>query len=173
MDPTLARIFGFDEESLAANRSGVLHEKQTQFLLSSPGFQALLNLFVVASAVAYLLWSWWNHRPTGFVGPLAVLMLGVSSVAAISHYRRSQQFKREAPELVMECVTGEVQLEQVSAKKQRRRGARKLMVGEQEFMVTKGAHQLLQPAVGQQLRVYWCQEPVHQRKHVLSAEFVS
>lgn len=172
MDPTLARIFGFDEETLAANRSGVLHDKQTQLLLSSPGFQALLNLFVMASGVAYLLWSWWNHHPTGLVGPMAVLLVGVSGVTSFNHYRRSRQFQREAPELVMECVTGIVRLEQVSPKKQRGRGARKLMVGEHEFLVTKGAHQLLQPAEGQQLRVYWCREPVHQRKQVLSAEFV-
>ena len=173
MDPTLARIFCFDEESLAANRGGRLHEKQVRFLLSSPSFQGLLNLFAGACALGFLVWSWSNHRPTGFVGPLALLIIAVSAWSALGHLKRSRQFQQAPPDLKMETVTGEVQLEKLSVKKERGRGARELRVGGQVFLLTKGAHQQLQVAEGQQLRVYWCEEPVHHRKHVLSAEFVS
>lgn len=172
MDPTLAKIFGFDEEGLTANRSGEFHPRQVAFLLSSPTFQAALNLFVALSGVAYLGWSLSTSRPMGFVAPIAILSTVLAIIGVISHLKQARQFKKEAPQLTVETATGPLQLEQLTAKKQRGRAARSVWVGEEEFQVTKGVFQVLETADGQNMRVHWCIEPVHQRKHILSAEFV-
>lgn len=173
IDPGLAKLFAFDSKALEANRAGKLHPEQYRFLLLSPHFQSLFNLVVALTALAYLTWSWSQAKATGLVGPLALLLLLISSVNTVRQARVWLRFKRDVPSISLEKTLGTLKLEELSKAKARTRSARKMQVSSEEFLIPKGVHQGLLPARGQKMCLYWCREPVHGRKQILSAEFVN
>lgn len=173
IDPGLAKLFAFDGKTLEANRAGKLHPEQYRFLLLSPHFQALLNLAVALTALAYLSWNVSKGTPTGLVGPLALLLLLISSVNAVRHARIWLRFKQNVPTIALEKTLGTLKLEKLSKSKARTRAARKMQVNSEEFLISNGVHRGLLPAQGQKMCLYWCREPVHHQKHILSAEFVN